>query len=80
MTETAVTPVEQKWKSWGIPVSDFIDDVGKYLSENHKDESGEVGTNSAETALRKLDEMLHKYKMFESGLAEKVKIRIFIKK
>ena len=67
------TEVEQaKWKSWGIPVSEFIEDVGKYLTDKHKVGDEPVGTDSAEIALRKLDEMLHKYKMFEAGLAEKV--------
>jgi len=66
------TEVEQaKWKSWGIPVSEFIEDVGKYLTDKHKVGDEPVGTDSAEVALRKLDEMLHKYKMFEAGLAEK---------
>jgi len=63
--------VDQKWKSWGIPISEFIEDVGKYLNDNFKVEGKEVGTDNAEVALRKLDEMLHKYKMFEAGLAEK---------
>ena len=72
MTATEVEPIVEKWKSWGIPASDFIEDVGKYLTKNHKIGEGEVGTESAEVALRKLDEMLHKYKMFEAGLAEKV--------
>jgi len=62
-----------KIESWGIPASDFIDDVGKYLSEKYKGDGPEVGTDSAEAALRKLDELLQKYKMFEAGLAEKVK-------
>ena len=67
------TEVDQKWKSWGIPISEFIEDVGKYLNDNFKVEGKEVGTDNAEVALRKLDEMLHKYKMFEAGLAEKVR-------
>ena len=61
-----------KIESWGIPASDFIDDVGKYLSEKYKGDGPEIGTDSAEAALRKLDELLQKYKMFEAGLAEKV--------
>ena len=68
-----VVEASEKWKSWGIPVSEFIEDVGKYLTENHKIGDKEVGTDSAEVALRKLDELLHKYKMFEAGLSEKVR-------
>jgi len=68
---TGTVETVEKWKSWGIPVSDFIEDVGKYLTIHHKIGEAEVGTESAEVALRKLDEMLHKYKMFEAGLAEK---------
>jgi len=60
-----------KIESWGIPASDFIDDVGKYLSEKYKGDGPQIGTDSAEAALRKLDELLQKYKMFEAGLAEK---------
>ena len=72
MTGTEVVSGQEKWKAWGIPVSEFIEDVGKYLTTHYKVGDGEVGTDSAEIALRKLDEMLHKYKMFEAGLAEKV--------
>ena len=76
MTADAVAKTaEEKVKAWGIPASDFIDDVEKFLSEKFKSEGAsdqEIGTDQAEAALRSLDELLQKYKMFQAGLSEKV--------
>ena len=76
MTADAVAKTaEEKVKAWGIPSSDFIDDVEKFLSEKFKSEGAsdqEIGTDQAEAALRSLDELLQKYKMFQAGLSEKV--------
>merc|ERR1711953_1166947 len=75
MTADAVAKTaEEKVKAWGIPASDFIDDVEKFLSEKFKSEGAsdqEIGTDQAEAALRSLDELLQKYKMFQAGLSEK---------
>merc|ERR1712088_272705 len=76
MTADAVAKTaEEKVKAWGIPTSDFIDDVEKFLTEKFKSASatgtGEIGTDQAEAALRSMDELLQKYKMFEAGLSEK---------
>jgi len=75
MTADAVAKTaEEKVKAWGIPSSDFIDDVEKFLSEKFKSEGAsdqEIGTDQAEAALRSLDELLQKYKMFQAGLSEK---------
>jgi len=70
MTADVVKTAEDKVKAWGIPPSNFIEDVEKYLTEKFKD-AGELGTNQAEGALRQMDELLQKYKMFEAGLGEK---------
>ena len=73
MTADAVKAAEEKIKVWGIPPSDFIDDVEKFLTEKFKSASvSDVGTDQAEAALRTMDEVLQKYKMFEAGLSEKV--------
>ena len=74
MTADAVKAAEEKIKGWGIPTSDFIDDVEKFLTEKFKAASAnaEIGTDQAEAALRSMDELLQKYKMFEAGLSEKV--------
>jgi len=72
MTADAVKAAEEKIKVWGIPPSDFIDDVEKFLTEKFKAASvSDVGTDQAEAALRTMDEVLQKYKMFEAGLSEK---------
>merc|ERR1712131_260466 len=59
MTADAVAKTaEEKVKAWGIPSSDFIDDVEKFLSEKFKSEGAsdqEIGTDQAEAALRSLD-------------------------
>ena len=73
--DTVAKTAEEKVKAWGIPASDFIDDVEKFLSEKFKSEGAsdqEIGTDQAEAALRSLDELLQKYKMFQAGLSEKV--------
>ena len=77
MTADVQKTVEEKIKGWGIPVSDFIEDVEKFLSEKFKKAEGaEIGTDQAENCLRSMDDLLQKYKMFEAGLGEKVFIFI----
>ena len=75
MTADVQKSVEEKIKGWGIPVSDFIEDVEKFLTEKFKkaEDSAEIGTDHAENCLRSMDDLLQKYKMFEAGLGEKVK-------
>ena len=74
MTADVQKSVEEKIKGWGIPVSDFIEDVEKFLTEKFKkaEDSAEIGTDHAENCLRSMDDLLQKYKMFEAGLGEKV--------
>ena len=73
MTADVQKTVEEKIKGWGIPVSDFIEDVEKFLTEKFKKaEDTDIGTDQAENCLRSMDDLLQKYKMFEAGLGEKV--------
>lgn len=76
MTADVQKSVEEKIKGWGIPVSDFIEDVEKFLSDKFKkaEDSAEIGTDQAENCLRSMDDLLQKYKMFEAGLGEKVNL------
>ena len=72
MTADVQKTVEEKIKGWGIPVSDFIEDVEKFLTEKFKKaEDTDIGTDQAENCLRSMDDLLEKYKMFEAGLGEK---------
>jgi len=72
MTADVQKTVEEKIKGWGIPVSDFIEDVEKFLTEKFKKaEDTDIGTDQAENCLRSMDDLLQKYKMFEAGLGEK---------
>ena len=43
MTGTEVASAQDKWKAWGIPVSEFIEDVGKYLTKHHKIQNRKKG-------------------------------------